>query len=476
MIRLDTVRYSYPQSTSPAVDGVSLAVKPGELVLCTGRSGCGKSTLVRLMNGLAPHYHNGVLEGSVMVNGINNRGRSLTAISMDAGTLFQNPETQFFALTVEDEASVSLECRGVPEEQCRSAVRESLCELGLESIANRSVLYLSEGQKQKVALAGLLALAPKALILDEPTANLDPESAKDLALTLTRLKNKGFAIFVADHRLAWLRDAADRVLVMEQGAIVAQGSFSLLDDAALRARHGLRNTHWDDPRNNMKTVPASAPDALGGLNAHNLSFSFRNGPALFDSADVYFPKGGITALVGPNGCGKTTLARLCAGLLKSKTANFAWGSDQLHQRHLPRRVGLVLQNADHQLRMHSVRAELADSLAGLPDEEREKRIDAVLAEYGLVPLAKRHPQSLSGGEKQRLSVAAAMVRRPDTIFLDEPTSGLDGENMRRMGQDLRRAAENGAAIVVITHDLEFMGTVCDHRLVLPLASPDAGNQ
>ncbi len=471
MLRLENVTYSYPGQAECAVQGVSLAVKPGELVLCTGRSGCGKSTLVRLVSGLAPHFHGGRMEGRALVGGVDNASRSLTAISEDAGVLFQNPETQFFALTVADEAAVGLECRGRDEASAADAVQTALNTLGLGDIAERSVLHLSEGQKQKVALAGLLALSPKALVLDEPSANLDPEAARGLAQTLIRLKQSGMALLVTDHRLAWLRDVADRVLVMDGGEIAAQGEFAILDDASLRARHGLRDAQMVDGRESLPALPAPLAenaDCGAGLHVEKLSFGFRKADPLFNDAAAHFPRGRITALLGPNGCGKTTLARLAAGLLASKEARFAWDGEALPKHLRPRRIGLVLQNADHQLRMRSVRSELADALAGLPRSETEPRIDAMLAEYGLTGLAERHPQSLSGGEKQRLSVAAAMIRKPDAVFLDEPTSGLDGENMRRMGRDLRRAADAGAAVVVITHDLEFMHSVCDAKLTLPL--------
>ncbi len=465
MLHLNSVTYTYPNVVSPAVADVSLAVGPGELVLCTGRSGCGKSTLIRLLNGLAPHYYKGDLQGSVGIDGHDTRDRSLTEISSYVGTLFQNPETQFFALTVEDEAGVALECRGVTGTARETAVIEALESLGLKGLAEQSVLNLSEGQKQKVAMAGLLAAAPKALILDEPSANLDPEAALDLADILRQLKARGMPIFVADHRFSWLRDLADRVVVMDGGRIVAEGGFELLDDADLRARHGLRSSVWHDPRPHLPRPAASSSNG-GAFTIDGLSFGFKNKPPLFDGLDLVFPASGIAVLSGPNGCGKTTLARLAAGLLKSKSAPFAWKGEGLPSRGRSRHVGLVLQNADHQLRMDSVRAELVDALVGLPRDEVESRTENFLSVYGLAPLADRHPQSLSGGEKQRLSVAAAMIRRPDVVFLDEPTSGLDGENMHRMGEDLRRAAREGAAVVVITHDLEFMAEICD--CIVPL--------
>ncbi|MFT4300680.1 MAG: ABC transporter ATP-binding protein [Desulfovibrio sp.] len=469
MLELNNVSYTYPHGQGAGIKNMSLQVAPGELVLCTGRSGCGKSTLIRLLNGLAPHYYKGELEGQVLVAGKCNRERHLAEISQDVGTLFQNPEAQFFALTVEDEVAIALECQGLPEDACKAAAQAALTQVGMADAGGQSVLGLSEGQKQKVALAGLLAQNPRALVLDEPSANLDPESARELAVILQALKAKGMAVLVVDHRLAWLRDVADRVVVMDQGQMVAEGDFSLLEDDDLRLRHGLRAVEWGDPRSELPRF--AGKEAATGFAVASLSFAFKGENPLFQNMSAHFPSGQVSALVGHNGCGKTTLAKLAAGMLRSRDGAFVCGGEQLPQRGRARRVGLVLQNADHQLRMDSVRAELADALMGLPRAEAMQRIEHTLATYDLLPLADRHPQSLSGGEKQRLSVAAAMIRRPDVVFLDEPTSGLDGRNMLRMADDLRRAAEAGATVIVITHDLEFMSEAC--RWQVPLSDISA---
>ncbi len=471
MLRLDSVSYSYPHAAHRAVDDVSLHVKPGELLLCTGQSGCGKSTLIRILNGLIPHSMHGALQGQAWVGGRNTREESPASLAQTVGSLFQDPERQFFALTVGDEIAFALQWRGWTVERITEAVQESAARLNIAALLGHNIFELSEGQKQKVALAALLAARPLALLLDEPSANLDPEATTDLARTLDSLKKEGLAIMVADHRLSWLRTTADRVLVLHAGNTVASGSFSLLDDAPLRARYGLRNTLTPNPVNSLparKTIPHAS-----FFGCRNLSFSYRHGPLVLNDVSLNFSPGDIVALIGENGAGKTTLARLFTGLEKPSGGGILLRDTSVSARELPRHVQVVLQNAGYQLRMRSVTAELDDAAAiPIPDRyERERTVVCIMAQYGLDTLSDRHPQSLSGGEKQRLAVACAAIRAPKVLILDEPTSGLDGKNMHRIADSIRQAAAAGAADIVITHDLELMNEVCTSKIVLNSHTP-----
>ncbi len=468
MIRFEQVTYTYPFQAEPAVREVSFSVRPGELVLCTGVSGCGKSTLMRLANGLCPHYYHGTLEGEVRVGGVANAARALHEISRDAGTLFQNPEEQFFALNVEDEIVFAHEWRATPREDIRRALERVSAAFSLAGLLDASVHELSEGQKQKVGLASIISQQPGALILDEPTANLDPEATGDLARHLLELKRTGMAILVVDHRLYWLAQVADRVLVMDRGRIVADGDFSLLHDAALRERYGLRKSVVRDPRAGL----AEASDAPARLEVENLSFAYPGRDRLFSGVACSLPAG-LTALVGDNGTGKTTLARLLTGLNRADSGRFSLDGRPLAPDRLLEQAGLVLQNADHQLYMKTVLDEVLTclKLARPPKVGAETlRVEALglLDRLALGPLALRHPQSLSGGEKQRLVIACALAKQPELLILDEPTSGLDGRNMWRIATALKDCARRGACVLLITHDLELMDAVCTRALRLPL--------
>ena len=497
MIRFENVTYTYPFCKKTAVRGINLEVRPGEVVLVTGRSGCGKSTLMRLANGLCPGWFKGQLEGRILVDGRNSLDIPLKDMSRICGTLFQDPEQQFFALGVEDEMAFVHEWRGLPAEETREKVHSFARSFGIAHILGQSIHELSEGQKQKVGLASIMSQAPKVLVLDEPTANLDPESTVELAHRLRMLKESGIAILVVDHRLYWLEGVADRVLVMKDGEVVAMGNFGLLKDEGLRRSCGLRDWHVDDTRASLpdSASPAKAdPAEHRGFRMDEVTFAYKGQSPIFENASAFLAPG-VTALIGNNGAGKTTLARLMTGLNKAQCGRFFLDGTEIFASDLLRRVGIVLQNADHQLHMKTVTQELEVCLElaerlekqgaakndarGKSDAAEQKcpavrhRADQVrdlLELFGLEGLAERHPQSLSGGEKQRLVIACAFAKRPRVLILDEPTSGLDGENMRRIAHALHLLAEQGACVLVITHDLELMKLSCTRALRLPLTS------
>ena len=247
MITLDRVSYTYPMGRHPALQNISLSVEPGEAVLITGASGCGKSTLVRVVNGLCPHYFKGRLEGDVTVDRVSNMDRRLHDISLSVGTLFQDPEHQFFTATVEEEIAFAHEWRETQVPVIRAKVDAAAEQFGLGHLLDRSLFRLSEGEKQRVVLASIVSLGPSVLVLDEPTANLDPETTQELARTIAALKQSGMAVIIVDHRLYWLSDVVDRIYVMEKGRIAATGDFSLLDDKVLRKTYGLRQATVPDP-------------------------------------------------------------------------------------------------------------------------------------------------------------------------------------------------------------------------------------
>ena len=465
MLRCENVTYTYPHQPAPAVHDLNLTVRPGELVLCTGASGCGKSTLIRLLNGLCPHYFRGSLQGRVLVNGKPTTEQTPPQLARQAGTLFQDPEQQFFALNVEDELSFALEWQGLDIEAMRHAVDGAVRQFGLEAIRGSSIHQLSEGQKQKVGLAALWTQRPQALVLDEPTANLDPESTAELALKLAQLKERGMAILVVDHRLYWLADVADRVVVMREGRIEAEGGFAMLHDAELRQRFGLRDARVPDARH---TLPGCT-GAHGLIQARNLTFAHRGRKPLYEAVNFDLP-GGITAIIGHNGTGKTTMARILAGLDQQQSGEILIRDQPCNARQRMRHSGLVLQNADHQLHMRTVEQEVHTclELAGQKDPGHARML---LEEFGLLHLTGRHPQSLSGGEKQRLVVACALAKRPSLLILDEPTSGLDGANMTRLAAAIERQAHQERSVVLITHDLELLAGMGRQALRLPLVSP-----
>ncbi|MDY0362619.1 MAG: ABC transporter ATP-binding protein [Desulforegulaceae bacterium] len=463
MIELNNVTYSYPFQSQAAVCGISLKVEAGEAVLITGESGCGKSTLVRLINGLCPNFFQGKLNGEIFYNGQPGKSKSLREISSMVGTVFQDPELQFFALNVADELAFAHEWQDKSCHEINKIVEQTALRFGITDILSSSIHDLSEGQKQKVALGTVLSMKPGIVVLDEPSANLDPESTEELADIIQTLKKKGIAVVIADHRLYWLKNTVNKVIVMDQGKIAVKGDFSILSDQKMLDKYGLRRHKIEDLRHSLACVPEN-----GAIKVKDLTFMYKKGPVLFDKISFCLPNG-VTGIIGNNGTGKTTLARLLTGLNRMKEGSISVNGKTVSPKQMLKRSGLVLQNTDHQLHMNSVIQELAAAAGELsPKNPCSKNLMNILDQFGLKDLADRHPQSLSGGEKQRLVIACGLAKNPDVLILDEPTSGLDGRNMKRIANMIRQAAKNGVSVIVITHDLELLAEACDFALRLPV--------
>ncbi len=467
MIDVRDVSYTYAFSARKALEHVSLSVRPGEVVLCTGVSGCGKTTLIRTINGLCPQYYAGTMEGEVFVNGVSNATRELPEIALDAGTLFQDPEAQFFALNVEDEMAFALEWQGRSRSEIAALIERQSREFGLTKILSSSIHELSEGQKQKLGLATITMGGLKALILDEPTANLDPEATEDLAREIARLAAMGVAVLVVDHRLYWLKGVADRVVVFQDGRIVHEGAMESLTDE-FRERTGLRAIDVPDLRETLEDGSREPKDSAL-LSFEGVTYRYKNSPvAIIDNASLSLGAG-IAAVIGDNGVGKTTLARVMTGLNKAEKGSFYLAGAPAAPAHLLRKVAIVLQNADHQLHMKTVLREVRTSLEVAGCKGGEAAAMELLRLFDLQDFAERHPQSLSGGQKQRLVICCAFAKNPDVIILDEPTSGLDGVNMKRIAAALEKLAAEGKCVLVITHDLELMALCCKKAVRLPLS-------
>ena len=353
-------------------------------------------------------------------------------------------------------------------DKIRDLIAKTSQRFGLNSVLKNTIHELSQGQKQKVGLASLMMEPLQVLILDEPTGNLDPESTMDLAQEILRLKEKGVAVLIVDHRLYWLKGVADRVCVMEKGRIVQEGTFDDLSDE-VRARYGLRKVDVEDKRHEL---PPLSDGKETVMKISDLSFAYPRKDKIFNGTDLELRKG-ITGLFGPNGTGKTTLARILTGLNKPTQGTLEIRGKKVKPQECLRHVAVVLQNADHQLYMRTVFDELLTSLFNAaPTDTMKKKWEQAAEElmqlFDLTELRDRHPHSLSGGQQQRLVIACAFAKKPDVIILDEPTSGLDGANLHRIAGALRQLSDEGKAVLVITHDLELVDMVCDSAIRLPL--------
>lgn len=495
-IRVEGLTVKYPGRRRPALEEISFSVQPGELVLVLGPSGCGKSTLALCLNGVIPHAIAATMDGHVRVAGLDTRQVPLSRLSEKVGVVFQDPEAQFCLLTVEEEVAFGLENLGVPPDEMPGRIAAALELVGLAELRERRIDRLSGGQKQRLALACVLAMGPEILVLDEPTAHLDPQAAADLFATLARLKAAGrHTIVVIEHRLDDLMPLVDRVLLFgPEGRLLAEGTprelfaayrqeldrfgiwipqvtelaFRLaeagveigrlpltVEEAAetLAPRLGRARRHW---------LPlVDPPERQPAVEVRRLSYRYPSGPQALDEVSLAIPEGSFFALVGPNGAGKSTLALHLVGVLEPPPeAVWLLGRPlrAYRRQELPRVASYVFQNPEHQFLTGTVYDEVAFGLRvqGLPEREVEARVRAVLEEFGLAVLARAHPFTLSQGEKRRLSVATALVLRPRLLILDEPTFGQDRRTTALIMGRLRELVRSGGTVVAITHDLRLV--------------------
>lgn len=479
-----------PTSAILGLEDASLRIRPGECVLLCGPSGCGKSTLLRLINGLVPNFHPGVLTGSATVAGIDPSVSSLDVTGRHVATVFQNPRTQFFTSEVRSELAFGPENFGTDPSTIRNRLAEAARRTGIDDLLSASLFRLSGGQKQLVACAASMVVEPRVYLFDEPTSNLSLESVNLLRGVLLDLRASGATMVIAEHRLSYLRNVVDRVILLDGSRIVREMPAARLwamneqerTDLGLRALHPVEPAHpalvlHAGEAASDQGVQASgagarrnASPSTSGLTVEDLRFSYGSHRVL-DIPRLDLPRGRVTALVGPNGAGKSTLTRILVGLERAK-GTIRLDGRALRARERTRLGYVVMQDVHRQLFGAEVREELA---LGVPPEDLTNgRVERTLADHGLTDVADRHPMSLSGGQKQRLVIAAARMVDKEIYIFDEPSSGLDYRHLHSTARTIRDLAETGKVVVVVTHDEELL-TACADRVVQmrSLAGPTA---
>ena len=457
MIELKNVSFQYEGSEEGVWD-VNLSIEQGECVVLTGVSGCGKTTLTRLMNGLAPSYFAGSLSGSICIDDRAITGMAAWEIGKTVGSVFQNPKSQFFSSELAGEVAFGCENYGLPREEIQKRTDESIETFSLSSVRKRPLDVLSSGEKQRVAIASVYAARPKVFVCDEPTANLDLEGIEQLLETLFKLKKEGYTLVIAEHRLSWLSELADRMIHMEKGRIVGEYTPKEFTDMPEMERRnkGLRTMHRAQTH---ELLPLPNVSERAALIMHDLCK--RCGEIeVFTNLSGAFPQGSITAITGRNGAGKSTLALVLAGLSKKSGGDIIVYGSKHHPSSRRKKVYYCGNDTTTPFFTASVSEEM---LLNQPlTEERMERARQLLKNMDLYEYRDVHPAALSGGQKQRLAVACALFSEREILLLDEPTSGLDGANMRRISDALKDAASSGKTVVVITHDPEFMEECCQY--------------
>ena len=467
VIGFENVSFTYAGADRPSVRDVSLSVGAGECVVLCGRSGCGKTTLTRLANGLAGGFWEGERSGSVRIGGQDVAELEGWEFAERVGSVFQNPRTQFFNLDTTGEVSFVLENLGVARDEMHERVMRTADGLGASDLLDRSIFKLSGGQMQLIAFASVSVCAPRAYVLDEPSSNLDPAGMERLAGLIAEARAAGAAVLVAEHRLAYLSDVADRYILIEDGQVARVWSadgFAALP-AGERERMGLRSPSPPVTGDLVMALRADVTSAFPALEARGIVAEYDRGDEVLRNVTVGFEAGHVTGIVAPNGTGKSTLLRCLAGVHREVLGHVRVDGAVVVPRKRADEVFLVLQDPDYQLFRPTVR----DELMTLPRVEGgidPARAEAMLERFDLGQVADRHPASLSGGQKQRVVCAMAALSGARALLFDEPTSGLDLDNMRRLARTMRELADEGRVVVVVTHDPELLETACDRIVTL----------
>lgn len=525
IISVRDVSFSYGEGdTTPAISHVSLDVATGDFLGIIGPSGAGKSTLAALLSGAIPHHYTGTLYGATLVAGKDTCDVSLTDISQVVGSVLQDIDTQMVASVVEDEILYGLENFGVPHDQIEKRIQQTLDTVGIANLRDREIATLSGGQKQKVAIAAILAMRPRVLVLDEPTAALDPASSRLVFDTLRQInEHEGITVVVIEQKVALLCEYCNRVAVLNKGELVLQGTphevFGHADELrgigvdsprvarvynslvrrglakpgnpclnvdeaanlvrsivapALAQRNGQQRAESEaaEYRGGSRHVPAARPHAEGAepvVYLKDVCFAYPNGGATVDDLCMSVYPGEIVGIVGQNGAGKTTLTKLLNGLLRPKSGEVliaGINTSNVPTSKIAAHCSTLFQNPDYQLCRDTVLDEVAFGLElqGVSNDEARKRAQRVVDHFGLP--ASEAPFSLSRGQRQMVALASVVVMEPDVVLLDEPTSGLDYRECMTVMETVSKMAENGCAVIMVCHDMEVVSDFAERIVVM----------
>jgi len=508
LVTFERVAYAYPGNKDRALDGLNLEIRRGDFVGIVGATGSGKSTFCLTLNGIVPQFFGGPFFGTIRLAGLDTLDTPTSQLASIVGMVFEDPETQITATTVEGEVAFALENLRVPTPEMRRRVSEALRAVGLSGLERKHPARLSGGQKQRLAIAAALALSPDLIVLDEPTSQLDPIGTREIFALLRQLnREQGITIIVASHASEELAATANRILLLAGGTIIRDGDpQTVLGDVELLRHHQVRPPDIaqafaavaerlmpDSPPLAPVTleaampafqrlgpvfagaddVPPDMPPRRGApvLEARGVSHVYPDGTAALSGVDLAIRRGEFVALGGRNGCGKSTLVRHFLHLLNPSAGTVAVdGTDvaSLRISDLARRIGYVSQNAHQQLFCDSVREEVAFALTLMkrPKGEVDAAVHHALSAMQLLGSADRHPASLSRGDRLRVAIAATLAPGPDILIFDEPTTGQDWRGALAILDICRNLNGLGKTVLLVTHHLYLLAGYAERLVVM----------
>ncbi len=505
------VSYQYPRAHQPSLQGINLNVKKNRLIAVMGRTGSGKTTLLSTLNGLIPHFSEGIFQGQLLVKGMDTRNLSIQKLIPEVGFVMQDAETQIFGLTVEKDVAFGPSNLAFSRERIEKNVSEAIHTVGLDPYRQTMPDQLSGGERQRLAIAGILALDSPILVFDEPTSELDPQGAESVSETLLHLKKTGqHTILFSTHQSQFVIEKADELWVIDAGKIVYQGSpQEFFSDPALPAQYGLQAPEIHDLFCRLQQleiypagpVPTTVSQAVKKLKLilpplkvrartplifssetefrekqkvieiKCLTHRYENGREAVKNVSATFYAGEITAIIGKNGAGKTTLVKHLNGLLQPTSGQVrVHGLDTREApiEKLSRSVGYVFQNPDHQIFSPSVYEEIAFGLLnnGADRASLDDQVHHALKLTGLVGKEKVHPFNLSKGERQKLAIASVLALQPQVIVIDEPTTGLDWEGSVAIMEEIIGLKNKDHTLILITHNTRLAAEYVERIIIM----------
>ena len=438
MLEFKDVSFTYKNSNNKVLDRVNFKINKGECILLTGVSGSGKSTLIHLMNGLIPTLYEGQLEGEILFKNKDLKDIESYDISKNIGYVSQDPRGHFFTTNTTSELVFSMENYGIPLNEMKKKYSELVNLLELEKLVDKNIIYISSGERQKIAIGCSLSLEPEIIILDEPSSNLDFHMTKKLKQLIEKLKTKGYTIIIAEHRMYYIQNLIDRVFVINNGKVIEKTISDLKSNNEVPLRS------LDIFNLELENISCKNKELLMEIN----NITYKN---ILSNITTTVYKGDVIGLIGKNGVGKTTLLRLLSNIMKPNKGKIVGKVVPF----------LVMQDMDYQFFTESVESEMK---FGSADNDLEK-INSLLMKLGLIEFKDKIPFELSGGQKQRLLIAISALANVNLLMFDEPTSGLDYVNMKKVSGILKDLSKN-SALIVATHDIEFLYKTCNRVVYL----------